>query len=367
MYDIVIVGGGPAGATLARHLRKKYKILLLDKRNLLSDQDHRYGKCCGGLLSEKAQTELAKEGLSVPKQILVSPQTFAIQTVDFDNRIEKLYQKHYINVDRERFDRWLISLIPQNVAIRQGTYVSHRLLKLSASGKEKVLVKCRINNKLYVVKTKILVGADGATSKIRRSFLPKAEQHRAVYTSIQRWYRWGQPMPYYISTFDQEVNDYYSWVIPKDEVAIVGTAVRQGQNPNQKLDIVVDKLNKLGYGLEQQLKSEGTWIIRGQWGGQVVTGRDQVCLVGEAAGFISPSSSEGISYAIKSGRALAQALNQNPIKYQAIYRKTVNRLRIDLLHKYIKSFLMYQKQTRKWIMRTGIFSVPLPSQYKNLK
>jgi len=32
MYDIVIIGGGPAGATLARLIGNKYKVLLLERR-----------------------------------------------------------------------------------------------------------------------------------------------------------------------------------------------------------------------------------------------------------------------------------------------------------------------------------------------
>ena len=33
MYDMIIVGGGPAGATLARMIGKRYKVLLLEKRS----------------------------------------------------------------------------------------------------------------------------------------------------------------------------------------------------------------------------------------------------------------------------------------------------------------------------------------------
>ncbi|MFQ9799503.1 MAG: NAD(P)-binding protein [Clostridia bacterium] len=33
MYDMIIVGAGPAGATLARGLGRRYRVLLVDKRN----------------------------------------------------------------------------------------------------------------------------------------------------------------------------------------------------------------------------------------------------------------------------------------------------------------------------------------------
>jgi len=108
-YDIAIIGAGPAGATLARLLDRKYKILLVDKRNLL-DTDRAPAKCCGGLLAPDAQQMLGRLGLAVPKDILVDPQLFLVRTIDFDNGLERYYQRFYFNMSRARFDAWLVSL-----------------------------------------------------------------------------------------------------------------------------------------------------------------------------------------------------------------------------------------------------------------
>ncbi|MCT4687434.1 NAD(P)-binding protein [Vallitalea sp.] len=70
MYDIVIVGAGPAGATLARMLDNRYKILLIDKRNLNEDIEYKREKCCGGLIAPDAQKMLAHLGLGIPKVVL---------------------------------------------------------------------------------------------------------------------------------------------------------------------------------------------------------------------------------------------------------------------------------------------------------
>ena len=75
MYDIVIVGAGPAGANLARLLNEKYKVLLIDKRDLKQENPKNQAvKCCGGLLSPEAQKIMAKLDLGIPKDILVNPQ-----------------------------------------------------------------------------------------------------------------------------------------------------------------------------------------------------------------------------------------------------------------------------------------------------
>lgn len=121
MYDIAIIGGGPAGATLARLIGKKYKVLLIDKRQLLESNAKKSSmKCCGGLLSPDAQKLLAKLGLGIPKDIMVDPQIFVVRTIDMHNKTEKYYQRFYFNLDREKFDKWLLSLVPPEVDIRCG-------------------------------------------------------------------------------------------------------------------------------------------------------------------------------------------------------------------------------------------------------
>ncbi len=119
-YDIAIIGAGPAGATLARLLSKQYRILLLDRRDLLDGDNETREKCCGGLLAPDAQKILGRLGLAVPTGVLVDPQLFLVRTIDFDNQIERFYQRFYFNMDRKRFDEWLVSIIPDHVDLALG-------------------------------------------------------------------------------------------------------------------------------------------------------------------------------------------------------------------------------------------------------
>ena len=107
MYDFVIIGAGPAGSTLARILDRNFKTLIIDKRNLAESSGFTREKCCGGLLAPAAQKALARQGLGVPKDVLEAPQTFSVKSVDNDNGLIRYYQRHYININREKFDRWL--------------------------------------------------------------------------------------------------------------------------------------------------------------------------------------------------------------------------------------------------------------------
>ena len=74
MYDIVIIGAGPAGSTLAKLISKtNKKILIIDAEN------EKNKKPCGGHLAPDAQKELAHYDLAIPKDILVSPQIFSVK------------------------------------------------------------------------------------------------------------------------------------------------------------------------------------------------------------------------------------------------------------------------------------------------
>ena len=122
-YDIIIVGAGPAGATLARLLPQSYRTLILDKKPLGSQFTKKEMKCCGGLLSESAQKVMAEMGLNMPTDILIEPQTFALKVMDLGYPTERSYQKHYFNMDRAKFENWLIDLIPPYVEQKGKRYV----------------------------------------------------------------------------------------------------------------------------------------------------------------------------------------------------------------------------------------------------
>ena len=116
-YDIAIIGGGPAGAVFAKELSE----LLPDRKVLLIDgQTEKNPKVCGGLLAPDAQRMFAMLGLTLPKEILADPQIFDVETIDLEKRQVRYYQRHYLNMDRYAFDKWLVSLIPPSVDVEIG-------------------------------------------------------------------------------------------------------------------------------------------------------------------------------------------------------------------------------------------------------
>ncbi|HWP98717.1 MAG TPA: FAD-binding protein [Syntrophomonadaceae bacterium] len=352
MYDIVIVGSGPAGSNLARLIGDKYKVLLIDKRDLENENPkNTANKCCGGLLAPDAQKMIAKFGLGIPKDILVNPQLFAVRTIDLTNNLERLYQRFYLNMDRNRFDRWLVFILPTGVDKKFNSFFKN--FAGIPGGYE---LRYIYNGQEISAKTRVIVGADGASSKIRNS-LSKDTNIPEKYFSIQEWFESTDCMPYFTAIFDEEISDYYSWVIPKDNYLLVGAALRPRENTWDKYNLLKTKLTQLGFILNNRLKTEGAYISRPRKASQLCVGRNGIALVGEAAGAISPSSAEGISYALKSSLYLAQSLEEGIDGFLHRYKQRVKDIRLNLLIKNLKSPAMYNPFFRQLAMKSGLQSI----------
>ncbi len=352
-YDLIIVGAGPAGATLARLAAPGLRVLVLEAREPEKARPVP-DKCCGGLLAPDAQQALAELGLGLPKDILVGPQLFAVRTIDLDNGLERCYQRHYINMDRGAFDRWLVSLVPGKVDVRFGC----RLAGLERA-RDGVRIRYVQGGRERSEGTRILVGADGAGSMVRKLAFP-GRPWPGRYVSIQTLFESEEQLPYFSSIFDRGVTDFYSWTIPKEGRLVVGTAVPLGQDPSRRFELLLGKLRSKGYRLGQPLRRHGAFILRPSGIGQIITGEGRVALVGEAAGWISPSSAEGISYAFRSAAALAGALNERPEDPLPKYARHTARLRFNILCKTAKSPFMYRPAVRKLVMLSGIKSLKVP-------
>ncbi|RKD31253.1 oxidoreductase [Thermohalobacter berrensis] len=352
MYDITIVGAGPAGSTLAKLLGSKYKILVIEKRNLeYYSKGNNREKCCGGLLAPDAQYMIAKMGLGIPKDILVDPQLFAVRTIDLNNNIERYYQRFYFNMDREKFDRWLVSQIPKEVDLRfNSVFKSFTPID---NGYE---IRFSHNKQEYVERTKVLIGADGGNSLIRgqafsNHLFPKN------YISIQEWYETKSEMPYFTAIFDKNITDFYSWIIPKNGYILLGGAFDIGKEANEKFQLLKMKLQKREFQFGKRIKREGAFIYRPTSLKALLHGKDNIALVGEAAGSISPSSAEGFSYALKSALYLAQSLESGIDGFLNRYKNKLRKLKANILLKNLKSPAMYNTFLRRLAMKSGIQSI----------
>jgi flavin-dependent dehydrogenase len=354
MYDVAIIGAGPAGATLARLIGKGHRVLLVEKRKVTDLSDHIFSrKCCGGLLAPDAQRMLSKLGLGLPKSVLEEPQLFVVKAIDIQQGIERYYQRHYINMNRQKFDGWLLSLIPSGVDVR----INCRL-KSYASENSALKLTLIQGDKTYQEKTRILVGADGATSRVRFQS-PSWDHPPKKYFAIQEWVEGERHFPYFTSLFDREVTDYYCWTIPKGDYLIIGAALHPKENISEKFELLKRKLRGSVFRFGKTVWREGAFILRPVKTKQLTTGWKSIALLGEAAGWISPSSAEGLSYAFRSALLLAEALRVTPDGFEKRYYEKTRQLRRNIFMKNIKSHFIFNPALRKAIMNTGLQSMKL--------
>jgi flavin-dependent dehydrogenase len=347
MYDLVIVGAGPAGSTLARMAAGSGRILLVDKRPEPASYPYRI---CGGLLAPAAQRALAAQALGVPGHVTCGPQLFAVRAFDIGSGDEGLYQRHYLNVDRARFDAWLRSLVPDSVDQAHGW----RFAGMDREGRTSVVLFDTPGGGRASVRTRVVAGADGAASAVRRTAFPASTAPQ--YVAIQGEFpAWGAE-PHFGAAFDECLTDHYGWTVPKGERILAGIAVPAGCDALVAYERFIAAARRLGLVEGDEIVRGAAPLLRPSQPGHVVPGDDLVLLLGEAGGFISPSSAEGISYALRTGAVAASALSKAGIgpRGAASYRRAVRPLVLEVLAKVAKARMLGEPLVRRAIMRSGI-------------
>ncbi len=348
IYDIVIIGAGPAGSTFARLLAKRnssLKILLIDA------QDEQTQKPCGGLLAPDAQKALAHYNLVIPNEILSTPQIFSVRTIDIAQNLDCSYQRMYLNMNRFAFDQWLISLIPDSVSI-----LRDRCVRIESSDEAYHLTLTQKKS----VFAKIIVGADGANSIIRKTFF--SDKKLKKYVAIQQWFtHLREHTPVYYCVFDQQTSESCSWLMNKDEYVIYGGAFSKEQSREKFEEQKQRFCEQQNYHFGELIKTEACLVTSPRKYSDFFSGNDSIFLIGEAAGFISASSFEGISYAFESGEALANAFAEGNSSADIMkkYRQNIRPIKRKLLGKIWKRNILANPFLRKMIMKSGLKSISI--------
>lgn len=351
IYDLAIIGAGPAGSTLAKNVSKiGIHIAIIDARPLDKYfQNGNFKKPCGGLLSRNAQKFLAKNNIALPNEILASPQPFNVLTTDFNISISRNYYRKYVNMNREKFDRWLLKDLNNvdkifNIRVLNIAYDNNIFTIFLSSG--------------HKIKAKILVGADGANSIVRSTFF--ADLKIKKYIALQEIFEKCDNSANYSCYFDKTISDYYGWSMVKDNNFIIGYAINMDNKVNGKFNIFKTKLKKLGVDISKPVSKEGTLLFRPNFFHKISVGCDsKAYLIGETGGYISPSSAEGISYAFKTAEILSNSIiknikNENYKKIERSFRLKMIKIQILIFIKNCKSLFINTPFLRHVIMKLGI-------------
>ncbi len=296
-YRTVVVGAGPAGILAAVHAAEVGSVLLVEQGSLPRT------KSCGGMLHHHTLLTLGEYG-EVPPSIVLAPSHVNFRYHDWDRDIRRATSLEFLNVDRAGFDAWLLGLLPASVEV-----VAECALRNIEQAGDRVSALLRSGDGTTSVACENLVGADGARSQVRRSL---GVASTATYVTLQDFVQLNGPLePYFDCVYMRDIGDAfgYAYVVPKGDVAIVGSVFYpKTKRPGEKHDAVLAVLREALPALGTSVAREAAAALCVRSPQDVVPGRGRVLLAGEAGGFMSPTSGEGISYAVNSGRAAGLAV-----------------------------------------------------------
>jgi geranylgeranyl reductase family protein len=290
-FDAIVVGGGPAGATLARGLALRgLRIALFEKQRL-----PRYKSCAGGIPARtRAILDVAIDGvvedtvsgLDITYLGRYGFQRFANQPVAY-------------MVMRDRFDALLV-----HAARDAGASV---IDGASVHGVHRDGTGFRIETGARSLTCAYVAGADGANSRVARDLglgagmfenIALEAEVRAPASDLARWrgvinldvgYRpWG-----------------YAWLFPKADMLSIGLVLPPGHAGGLRADLdgYLERLGLRGVTIERLVGHK----IPARRGGERIAG-DGVVLVGDAAGLTDEFTEEGIYYAVRSGQIAAHLI-----------------------------------------------------------
>jgi geranylgeranyl reductase len=303
---VAVIGGGPAGASAAETLAAGGCETYLIERKMDNC------KPCGGAipLCMVGEFDLPKELIDrrVRKMTMISPTNKEVQigsTLADDEYIGMVRREVLDSYMRDRAGEkgaTLINGLFMGMTLPQNSKESYTLTyndlgdAVNGKGTKKTL------------EVDVVIGADGANSRVAKEI--EAGDYEYAIAFQERMRIDDEKMEYYKERAEMYVGDdvspdFYAWVFPKYDHVAVGTGT------------VVDKKGIQKY--QQGIRDRAEPRIRG---GEIIRveahpipehprpwrTRDRATLVGDAAGYVTKCSGEGIYFAAKSGRMCAEEI-----------------------------------------------------------
>jgi len=317
VWDVVVVGGGPAGATAATDLARAGRdVLLLDRAGRI--------KPCGGAVPTRLLVDF-----QIPDDLLVARVDRARMVSPAARQVDMPIESGFVGmVDREFFDEWL----RERARLAGCTRVTGEFLAVEPAGAEVYSLRYRVHAAgafdgaapaERTVRARAVIGADGANSAVARQRVPRAERTRfvAAYHEIIRAPDAAAGQRCEIHYCGRISPDFYGWVFPHGETMSVGVgSAHRGFSMRHATRLLRERT---GLAAAQTLRREGAPIPMRplpRWD----DGRG-VVLVGDAAGVVAPASGEGIYYAMLTGRVAAEAVDEYLHSGDAAVLRTVRR------------------------------------------
>lgn len=292
VWDVVVVGAGPAGASAARVAAEAgRRVLLLEKAAL-----PRYKTCGGGIIGPSAAA--LPPGFRPPVKDRVHAVTFTYHGRWSRTRRARSTTPLFALINRPEFDNALVDAArAAGAEVRQDTTVQrldqdpHAVTVALADGTS--------------VRALAVVGADGSAGRTAAYVGVEFDQvdlgleaEIPVPPEVAEHWRgrvlidWG-PVP-----------GSYAWVFPKDDVLTVGVICARGNGAATRAYLRDFIASQALSGFRPTVTSGHLTRCRTD---ESPLAKGRVLVAGDAAGLLEPWTREGISFALRSGRAAGEA------------------------------------------------------------
>jgi geranylgeranyl reductase len=297
IFDAIVIGGGPAGATAANDLATRgLKVALLDRAGRI--------KPCGGAIPPRLIRDF-----EIPADLIKARVSCATMVSPKGVSVDMPIDGGYVGtVDRAEFDEWL-----RDRAERAGAKRFTGKFEVLSRGGDGLPCVHFTTKETSVpgppLKGRVIIGADGANSSVARQEIPGSKRGKFVFAYHEIV---EAPLDPRTGAADNRCNiyyrgtlspDFYAWIFPHGLTMSVGVG---SAHKGFSLKGSVQTLRaETGLSDVSTHRREGAPIPLKplpRWD----NGRD-VVLAGDAAGVVAPASGEGIYYAMFSGRLAAEA------------------------------------------------------------
>lgn len=294
--EIAVVGGGPGGCWSAIQLAQRgHSVTLIDPQAP-------WEKPCGGGVTTKAirQFKIFEGGLPAKSVENI--------TVYFGDKtsVSVIPELPLVIVSRKELGQHLLQ-----EAAKAGVRILHdRVTQIKDSGR-----RWTIKTKETTLEADFVVGADGATSFVRRTLgtaFPPDD------LCITLGYFIPTDAPATMKIFFVPALEGYIWSFPRQTHISYGLISRSGPGRTAKAKELLSNFILADLGAEAMEDAEFysapvPCLSPASWKKNVVAG-NRWALVGDAAGLVDPITGEGIYFAFRSAQILAETID-NPGEY----------------------------------------------------